>query len=87
MINEAAKYLCGMPHDIGDVIDRTMCHYMGYFPKLPCILRTCDNCGEAKFQNKLVDLNRNKLSDTRKIHDEVMDNRNGKERMEGPKFP
>ena len=55
-----------MPHDIGNVIDRTMCHYMGYFPKLPCILHTCDNCGEAKFQNKLLDLNRNKLSDTRK---------------------
>ena len=64
--NEAAKYLLSVPHDIGDVIDRTMCHYIGYFSKLPCILHTCDHCGQAKFQNKLVDLNRNKLSDTRK---------------------
>ena len=48
VINEAAKYLCGVPHDIGSVIDRTMCHYVGYFPKLPFILRTCDHCGEAK---------------------------------------
>ena len=66
MINEAAKLLRGVPHDIGDVIDRTMCHYTGYFPKLPCILCTCDTCSEAKYQSQLVDLNRSKLSDTRK---------------------
>ena len=51
--NEAAKYLRGMPHEIGDVIDRTMCAYRGYFPKLPCILHTCDNCGEDKYQERL----------------------------------
>ena len=50
VINEVAKYLHGVPHDIGNVIDRTMCPYVGYFPKLPCILCMCDNCGEAKFQ-------------------------------------
>ena len=66
VINEAAKFLRGVPHDIGDVIDRTMCHYTGYFPKLPCILCTCDNCGESKYQSQLVDVNRSKLSDTRK---------------------
>ena len=27
MINEAAKYLRGAPHDSGNVIDRTMCHF------------------------------------------------------------
>ena len=62
MINDAAKYL----HEIGGVIDRTMCAYVGYFPKLPCILRTCDNCGEDKYQERLLDLNRYKLSDKRK---------------------
>ena len=66
MIDDAAKYLRGVPYDIGDVIDRTMCAYTGYFPKLPCILRTCDNCCEAKYQDKLLDLNRDKLSDKRK---------------------
>ena len=55
-----------MPHDIGDVIDRTMCDYTGYFPKLSCILHTCDDCGKAKFQKKLLDKNSNKLSDKRK---------------------
>ena len=66
VITEAAKCLHGVPHDIGDVTDRRMCHYTGYFPKLPCILCTCDNCGESKYQSQLVDLNRSKLSDTRK---------------------
>ena len=66
VINEAAKYLHGVPQDIGDVLDRTMCAYTGYFPKLACILHTCDNCGEAKYRNKLLDVNRNKLSDKRK---------------------
>ena len=64
VINDAAKYLHGVPHEIGDVIDRTMCAYMGYFPKLPCILRTCDNCGEDKYQERLLDLNRDKLSES-----------------------
>ena len=66
VIDEAAKYLHGVPHDIDNVIDRTMCAYVEYFPKLPCILGTCDNCGEAKYQEKLLDLNRDKLSDKRK---------------------
>ena len=66
VINEAAKYLRGVPHDIGDVIDRTMCDYTGYFLKLSCILCTCDDCGEAKFQTKLLDINSYKLSDKRK---------------------
>ena len=66
VINDAAKYLHGVLHEIGDVIDRTMCAYMGYFPKLPCILCTCDNCGEDKYKERLMDLNRDKLSDTRK---------------------
>ena len=74
-----------MSHDIGDVIDRTMCHYTGYFPKLPCILHTCDNCGEAKFQNKLLDLNRNKLSYTRKRF--MVKVWITKTEREGPKFP
>ena len=66
MINDAAKYLHGVPHEIGDVIDRTMRAYMGYFPKLPCILCTCDICGEDKYKERLLDLNRDKLSDKRK---------------------
>ena len=52
-----------MPDDIGDVIDRAMCDYTGYFSKLSCILHTCNDCGEVKFQTKLLDINRNKLSD------------------------
>ena len=66
VINDAAKYLCDVPHEIGDVIDRAMCAYMEYSPKLPCILHTCDNCGEDKYQERLLDLNRDKLTDERK---------------------
>ena len=55
-----------MPHEIGDVIDGTLCAYMGYFLKLPCISCTCDNCGEDKYKERLLDLNRDKLSDKRK---------------------
>ena len=66
VINDAAKYLHGVPHEIGDVIDRTMCAYTEYFPKLPCILCNCDNCGEDKYKERLMDLYGDKLSDTRK---------------------
>ena len=75
VINEAAKYLHGVPHDIDNVIDRTMCPYTGYFSKLPCIFHMCDHCGEAKFQNKLVDLNKQIVRYKKEIHGEVLDHK------------
>ena len=64
--NEAAKYLCGVPHNTGDCNDQSMCSYTGYFPKIQCILHTCDDCGVDKFKAKIVAANRGKLSDARK---------------------
>ena len=64
--NEAAKYLHGVPHNIEDCIDKTMCSYTGYFPNIDCILRTCHNCGEEKFKDQILDANRDKLEDCRK---------------------
>ena len=64
--NEAAKYLYGVPHNIGDCIDQSMCSYTGYFPKIQCILRTCNDCGVNKFKDKILAANRDKLSDARK---------------------
>ena len=41
-----------------------MCSYTGYFPKIQCILR--NDCGVNKFKDKILDANRDKLSDARK---------------------
>ena len=62
---KTSKYLHGVPHNIGDCIDQSMCSYSGYFPKIQCILHTCDDCGVDKFKAKIVAANRGKLSDAR----------------------
>ena len=36
--DEASKYLQSIPRNIGDCIHQTLCPYMGFFPKLNCIL-------------------------------------------------
>ena len=43
-----------IPSDKGDCIDRTLCVYTGYFPKLPCILRMCKDCGTEKFKKSIL---------------------------------
>ena len=77
--NEAAKYLHGVPHNIGDSTDKTMCSYTGYFPNIDCILRTCHNCGREKFKDRILDANRDKLADClEKISCTIMKGKGGK---------
>ena len=48
IVQEASKYMSGIPSDIGDCIHRSLCAYTGYFPNLPCIL--CINAKITKIQ-------------------------------------
>ena len=62
----SSKYLNGIPNGIDACIDSSMCEYRSYFPKIACVLRTCQQCGVNKLKEKLLDLNSNLLNDTRK---------------------
>ena len=53
-----------VPHDLGGCVDRTLCPYQGYFPKIECILCKCNTCGTAKFREILND-NKDKTKDER----------------------
>ena len=55
-----------IPSDIGDCIDRSLCAYTGYFPKLPCILHICKECGTEKFKDSILQKNKAKCIDKRK---------------------
>ena len=66
ILNEASKYLSGIPSDVGEAINRSLCEYSGYFPKVSCILRTCKTCGTDVFKNAILRDNADKLKDERK---------------------
>ena len=53
ILNETSKYLSGIPSNVGEAIDRSLCEYSGYFPKVSCILRTCKTCGTDVFKNAI----------------------------------
>ena len=54
VLKEASKYLLGVPIDVGDAIDKSLCQYTGYFPKVDCILRICNKCGTTPYQNSIL---------------------------------
>ena len=58
--------MLGVPIDVGDAIDKSLCKYTGYFPKVDCILCTCNKCGTTHYQNSILRINWNKLKDERK---------------------
>ena len=58
--------MLGVPVDVGDAIDKSLCQYTGYFPKVDCILHTCNKCGTTPYQNLILQINWNKLTDERK---------------------
>ena len=66
VLNKASKYLSGVPRDVGDVIDKSLCEYGGYFPKFSCILCTCKKCGTDVFKNSILQNNAAKIEDQRK---------------------
>ena len=45
---------------------KVLCQYTGYFPKVDCILHTCNKCGTTPYQNSILRINQNKLKDERK---------------------
>ena len=53
----------GIPADVGDVIDKSLCAYDGFFPNIMCILHTCQNCGTAKYKQEILDANASKITD------------------------
>ena len=63
VINNASRYLSGIPQTIDACIDSSMCDYITYFPKLSCALRECEHCGTDNLQIKFEELNSEKLQD------------------------
>ena len=58
--------MSGVPRDVGDAIDKSLCEYSGYFPKLSCILHTCKKCGTDALKNSILQNNAAKIEDQRK---------------------
>ena len=66
ILNEASKYLKDIPNDVGDALDCSMCAYVGYFPKIDCILRICDKCGTSQYKDLILEKNASKVCDRSK---------------------
>ena len=56
----------GIPADIGDAIDNSLCDYSGYFTDIMCVLHTCKKCGTDKYNEKIMAANATKISDNSK---------------------
>ena len=65
-LEQISKYMQGVPRDVGDCVDASLCHYDGFFPQLTCILHTCEHCGVERFKQKIERLNALRMKDTRK---------------------
>ena len=63
---DASKHMRGIPSDVGDVIDNSLCDYEGYFPDITCVLRTCQKCGTEKYKKYLEGVNAAKFADKTK---------------------
>ena len=59
-------HLKGIPRDVGDCIDRSLCGYSNYFPKILCILSTCNECGTEFYKDSVVVQNAEKMKDKHK---------------------
>ena len=53
----------GIPSEVGDAINKSLCEYEGYFPDITCVLHTCEKCGTDKYKNYLLDVNASKICD------------------------
>ena len=65
IIDEDGKYMRNVPCNLGGCVDRTLCPYKGYFPKIECILCKCNTCGTAKFHREILNDNKDKTKDKR----------------------
>ena len=66
ILHEASMHLKGIPRDVGDCIDRSLCGYSNFFPKISCILRTCNECGTEFYKDSIVAQNAEKMKDKHK---------------------
>ena len=66
VVNNASRFLNGIPKSIDNCVDSSMCEYNTYFPKLDCVIRECSSCGTDTLKLKLERLNVDYLNDTRK---------------------
>ena len=66
ILNEASQYLKDIPSDVGDTLDHSMCAYVGYFPKIDCILCICDKCGTSQYKDSIPEKNASKVCDRSK---------------------
>ena len=63
VMNSASKYLSGIPNNIDQCVDSSLCGYSSYFPKIDCALRKCQKCGVDKVEKRLTDMNMTVLGD------------------------
>ena len=64
-MTEISKYMRGVPRDVGDCVDASLCPYDGFFPQLTCILCTCELCGINQLKEKIEQLNASRMADNR----------------------
>ena len=65
-LEQISKYMQGVPMDVGNCVDASLCHYDGFFPQLTCILHTCKHCWVDRFKQKIERLNALTIEDNRK---------------------
>ena len=58
--------MSGIPSDVGEAIDKSLCEYSGYFPKIDCVTRKCKKCGTQLFKEAILQKNGQRIKDKRK---------------------
>ena len=62
-MTEISKYMRGVPRNVGDCVDASLCPYDGFFLQLTCILCTCELCGINQLKEKIEQLNVSRMAD------------------------
>ena len=58
--------MSGIPSDVGEAIDKSLCEYSGYFPKIDCVTHKCKKCGTQLFKEAILQKNGQRIKDKRK---------------------
>ena len=58
--------MSGIPTDVAEAIDKSLCEYSEYFPKLDCVIPKCKKCGTQSFKHSILQKNHEKFKDKRK---------------------
>ena len=65
VIDEISTYMTGIPKDITEGVESSLCCYCSFFPSIACILHNCDDCGPQKVKVSIQQRNVAKLTETR----------------------